>query len=262
MEKENEVLKVIEEVTILGKKIKFYNSLDNPLFLAKDVAIWIDYSVSNVGKMLSNVDNDERTTRKFCTNGSNYNTEAWFLTEDGLYECCMNSRKPIAKQMKKEIKRYLKSIRLTGGTIEKGRESEMVEYYFSQFSDDTKLAMVRELEMKNEELQNKLDEAESNWKTLTDCTGTFSMNQIAHLVGVGEYTLFEYLRKMKILFKNEDNDNIPYEKPIHKDKFCVVPAIASNGVMHSQTRVYPKGIKYIMMRLRKAGYLHNKSEVA
>lgn len=106
-----------------------YENIENPLFLAKNIAEWIDYSVSNVSKMLKSVDCDEKTTRKFCTSGSNYQTKALFLTEDGLYECYMQSKKPIAKQMKKEIKQYLKSIRLTGAAIPEGREEEMVSKY-------------------------------------------------------------------------------------------------------------------------------------
>ena len=47
-------------------------------------------------------------------NGSNYKTEAWFLTEDGLYEVLMQSRKPIAKEFKKKVKEILKSIRKHG----------------------------------------------------------------------------------------------------------------------------------------------------
>lgn len=65
--------------------------------------------------MLANVDEDEKTTRKIIPNGSNYKTEAWFLTEDGLYEVLMQSRKPKAKEFKKEVKKILKSIRKTGG---------------------------------------------------------------------------------------------------------------------------------------------------
>ena len=45
------------------------------------------------------------------------NTEYWFLTEDGLYEVLMQSRKPIAKQFKKEVKKILKSIRKHGGYL-------------------------------------------------------------------------------------------------------------------------------------------------
>ena len=130
------VLTVIQETEILGKKIQMYQSIENPLFLAKDVAKWIEYSISNVSKMLKWVDESEKTVRKFCTSGSNYQTEAWFLTEDGLYECCMQSKKPIAKQMKKEIKKYLKSIRLTGASIPAGQEQKMVSYYFSSLSSE------------------------------------------------------------------------------------------------------------------------------
>lgn len=45
------------------------------------------------------------------------NTEYWFLTEDGLYEVLMQSRKPKAKEFKKEVKKILKSIRKTGGYV-------------------------------------------------------------------------------------------------------------------------------------------------
>ena len=45
---------------ILGKKIQMYGSIENPLFLARDVANWIEYSASNVSKMLKSVDNDEK----------------------------------------------------------------------------------------------------------------------------------------------------------------------------------------------------------
>ena len=36
----------------------------------------------------------------------------WFLTEYGLYEILMQSRKPIAKQFKGEVKKLLKALRL------------------------------------------------------------------------------------------------------------------------------------------------------
>lgn len=39
-------LKIIDERELLGKQFKIYGDLENPLFLAKDVAEWIDYSKS------------------------------------------------------------------------------------------------------------------------------------------------------------------------------------------------------------------------
>lgn len=107
-------LKVLNEQEVLGKQFRVYGTVEEPLFLAKDVAEWIEYSVSNVSKMLAAVDDEEKTIRTISTSGSNYQTEAWFLTEDGLYEVLMQSRKPIAKQFKKEVKEILKTIRKHG----------------------------------------------------------------------------------------------------------------------------------------------------
>ena len=72
-------LEIIEKRELLGKQFKIYGDLENPLFLAKDVAEWIDYEISNVSKMVKNVDDDEKIITRIN------NTSAIFLTEDGLY---------------------------------------------------------------------------------------------------------------------------------------------------------------------------------
>ena len=103
------VLQVIEQREVLGKQLTMYGDFENPLFLAKEVAEWIDYDLSSINKMLNSVDEDEKVRNIVPTLGGNQ--EAWFLTEDGLYEVLMQSRKPIAKQFKKEVKTLLKNIR-------------------------------------------------------------------------------------------------------------------------------------------------------
>ncbi len=103
------VLQVIEQRKILGKQLTMYGNFEEPLFLAKEVANWIDYSESNVSKLVAMVDEEEKVRNIITTLGGNQ--EMWFLTEDGLYEVLMQSRKPIAKQFKKEVKTLLKNIR-------------------------------------------------------------------------------------------------------------------------------------------------------
>lgn len=93
---------------VLGKEFKIYGTIEAPLFLAKDVANWIEHS--DVSKMMKSVDEDEKVKNIVRTLGGNQ--EMWFLTEDGLYEVLMQSRKPIAKQFKKKVKEILKSLRL------------------------------------------------------------------------------------------------------------------------------------------------------
>ena len=106
-------LQVIREQEVLGKEFKIYGTVENPLFLAKDVATWIKHS--DVSMMLKKIDEDEKLIQTLFVSGQN--RQMWFLTEDGLYEVLMQSRQPIAKDFKKEVKKILKQIRQTGGYI-------------------------------------------------------------------------------------------------------------------------------------------------
>lgn len=101
---------IIEQSTILGKQFNIYGDVENPLFLAKDVATWIEYSESNISRMLEMVDQSEKL--KLKTLISDQNRDMWFITEDGLYELLMRSTVPIAKQFKTEVKKLLKDLRL------------------------------------------------------------------------------------------------------------------------------------------------------
>ena len=101
------VLQVIEQREILEKQLTMYGDFEDPLFLAKEVAEWIENKQPT--QMVELVDEDEKL--KCIINTSGQNREMWFLTEDGLYEVLMQSRKPIAKQFKKEVKTLLKNIR-------------------------------------------------------------------------------------------------------------------------------------------------------
>ena len=105
-------LKVLSEQEVLGKHFRVYGTAEEPLLLAKDVAEWIEYDTSSVNKMITNVDDDEKVRKNVPTLGGIQ--ESWFLTENGLYEVLMQSRKPIAKQFKKEVKEILKTIRKHG----------------------------------------------------------------------------------------------------------------------------------------------------
>lgn len=84
-------LQIIERREVLGKDFKIYGDLEKPLFLAKDVALWIEHS--NVSAMLESVDDNEKVLieaptidSKDCLESGNLQTKRWFLTEDGLYE--------------------------------------------------------------------------------------------------------------------------------------------------------------------------------
>jgi prophage antirepressor-like protein len=103
-------LKVLNEQEVLGKQFKVYGTAEEPLFVANDVADWIEHS--NVTEMLRGIDDDEKLVSTILRAGQNRQMN--MLTENGLYEVLMQSRKPIAKQFKKEVKEILKTIRKHG----------------------------------------------------------------------------------------------------------------------------------------------------
>ncbi|MET7017240.1 BRO-N domain-containing protein [Bacillus mycoides] len=98
-------LTVIHQQEVLGRGFKVYGSIEEPLFLAKDVAEWIEHT--NLTMMMKVVDEDEKVIIKVPTKkslgGLQGNTNYTFLTEEGIYELLMLSRKPIAKQWKKQV---------------------------------------------------------------------------------------------------------------------------------------------------------------
>lgn len=96
-------LTIINEQEVLGKHFTVYGTADEPLFLAKDVAEWIEHSKPSI--MIDTVDEDEKLRETIFTSGQN--REVWFLTENGLYEVLMQSRKPLAKEFKKKSQRNL-----------------------------------------------------------------------------------------------------------------------------------------------------------
>lgn len=103
---------ILRTINAQGHELNIYGTTEEPLFLAVEVAKMIDYSVGKTGHMLHMVDQDEKLTLTIVRSGQR--RQMWFLTEDGLYEVLMQSRKPIARRFKRAVKDILKDLRLSG----------------------------------------------------------------------------------------------------------------------------------------------------
>ena len=224
-----------------------------PWFVAKDVCDILE--VGNPSQALSRLEKDEKNT--IILNEGIGNPNKAVISESGFYTLVLSSRKKIAKPFRLWVTReVLPQIRQTGGYIPI-KEEESNEVFLAravQVANET-IKHKDEIIANQQKRIESLEETEKDWKLLMDCKGTFSINEIAHFIGIGEYKLFARMREIGILFKNENGDNVPYEKPAHKGKFISIPAIAPDGTVHLQTRVYPEGISYITKLLRKYGYL-------
>ena len=251
-------LTVIHEQVVLEKEFKVYGTADEPLFLAKDVAEWIDYAFKdknkgtrNVNMMLNTVDEDEKLVATLFTSGQNRNM--WFLTEDGLYEVLMQSRKPIAKQFKKKVKQILKQIRQTGGYIPVTEEESSEEIMAKAVLIAQKTLKKKQLELEQKKAENMkllsiVDEQEEiirKYEALFGTKDCCSMKEFASFLGIGRNTLFSILRDNKILMKN----NLPYAPYIKYFK------ITYNQNGYPCTLVTQAGAKYLVRKLTKLGYL-------
>ena len=113
-------IQVLKQTELLGHQFTVYGTAENPMFLAREIAECIDYDKTSLNKLVASVDDDEKGRNIIPTPGGNQ--QVWFLTEGGLYEVLMQSRKPIAKQFKKGVKQILHEVRTTGGYISTKQE--------------------------------------------------------------------------------------------------------------------------------------------
>ena len=266
---ENE-LQVIDERELFGKEFRIYGTAENPLFLAKQIAELIDYSFKDsrkihrdVSKMLSSVDEEEKlkSTLKLggedCSHGGiRKNTEMWFLTEDGLYEVLMQSRKPIAKQFKKEVKNILKTIRkhgayMTENTIEKAlTDPDFLIQLATQLKEE------REQKKKLEATIEEQKPLVSFANTVTESSDCLDIGEFAKVIKgedikMGRNKLFQWLRNNKYLMDN----NVPYQKYIDNGLFKVIEVTKKSayddGRIYTKTLVTGKGQIYILEKLKE-----------
>lgn len=206
-------LTVIQQQEILGKPFTVYGDFENPLFLAREVAEWIEHS--NVSMMLQSIDDDEKELHQIGTLNNAYS--AWFLTEDGVYEVLMQSRKPIAKQFKKEVKAVLKSIRKHGAYM----TTETLEQALLNPDTMIKLCMqLKEEQNKNGELQLKNAELTVNNQIMKPKADYFdelvergtltNFRETAKLFDVREKEFINFLIDKKYIYRDKKGKLVPY----------------------------------------------------
>ena len=215
-------IEILHRTTLLGKEIDVWGTFEHPLFRASDVADWLHNS--NVSNMVKKVDEDEVTKYNL---GSRQG-ETLFLTENGLYEILMLSRKKEAKQFKKGVKAILHEIRTKGGyiTTQQNDTPEMIMARALKVADETikrNEERLKALETQNQmqseqiELQKKeivvsAPKAKYYDDTLAsqDC---ITSTQVADDLGISAKTLNKKLAAAKIIYFQSDQWHLrmPYK---------------------------------------------------
>ena len=189
-------LQIINEQEVLGKKFRIYGDFENPLFLAKDVANWIEHS--NASKMVSDADLDEteKVTGRLSTLTNSYS--ALFLTEDGLYEVLMQSRKPIAKEFKKRVKEILKGLRTGKCYIVPQNYKEAIQHLLTQIEQNEQLQL--ENKMKDQQIRELKPKADY-YDLILQSKGLVTTNAIAKDYGMSARALNTKLHELFVQYK-------------------------------------------------------------
>ena len=106
-------MEIVGNIRFMDHILAVYDSLDEPLFKASDVANIIEYSDGNVWKMLEMCEADEKLNLPLVVAGQRRSVS--FVTETGLYNVLSQSRKPIARAWRRIVHTELINLRKAKG---------------------------------------------------------------------------------------------------------------------------------------------------
>lgn len=210
-----------------GFNAKIYGTAENPLFLAKDIAELIEHS--RASEMLKTVDDDEKLMQPILASGQNRNM--WFLTEDGLYEVLMSSKKQQAKVFKKKVKEILKMIRKNGAYMTDKKALDVIN---GSGLADLLLQAGQQLKAKEliiTEMKPKALFADS----VATSQSSILVGHLAKLLRqngfeIGQNRLFEQLRNQGWLSNRKGEDwNMPTQKSLDRGFFEIKETTHNNA---------------------------------
>ena len=211
-------------------------------FVGKDVAEILGYT--NPSKALADhVDEEDKLNNESLS--SLGQRGGWLINESGLYSLVLSSKLPTARQFKRWItKEVIPSIRKTGGYFATPKTYvEALRALADAEEEKERLAL------ENEEMKPKAD----FYDNVTGSSDTIEIGEVAKVLncGIGRNKLFDFLRKEKVLMKN----NIPKQHFVDEGYFRVIETkyTKPNGdvSINLKTVVYQKGVDYIRKLLIK-----------
>ena len=260
-------IQVLSETELLGHKFTVYGTAENPLFLAKEVAECIDYAKRSNGSynttmMLQSVDEEEKVANIVDTLGGNQ--QVWFLTEDGLYEVLMQSRKPIAKEFKKGVKEILKTIRKTGGYLATKQDDTPEEIMARALTIAQATLAKREerlkqleaqaeqqqvtIEIQTEEIKKSAPKV-SYYDNHLQSVNALTTTQIAKEIGVSAEKLNNKLKELGIQFRQSGQWLLksPYDKwGMHETRTNIFTSERGNTYTNTYTVWTQRGRRFII----------------
>lgn len=211
--------------------------------VGKDVAELLGYKNTR-DALHKHVDEEDKS--EVAIHDGSQNRNMVVINESGLYSLVLRSKLPQAKNFKHWVtNEVLPSIRKHG--------AYMTEQTLEQAltSPDFLIQLANQLKQEQEArklAEQQKDELNKEVNTLLVAEDTISFRDFSQIVDIGRTRLFEILRDMEILDKN----NIPYQR--YSKYFEVINAVKGDKV-YPTTRIKPVGQDYLYKRLTLDGYI-------
>lgn len=109
-------IKIVGSICFDDHELNVYGDLEEPLFMAVEIAKLIDYSTGNTSHMLEKICEEDEIVvlvvrSSYGRNGTTRYQKKYFVTELGLYNILSQSRKPIARKWRRIVHQQLIDMR-------------------------------------------------------------------------------------------------------------------------------------------------------
>jgi anti-repressor protein len=258
-------LQIVGSREILGKAVIAFGTLEHPLFPAKEVAEWIEHR--DISSMLRSVDENEKVRidgdmpdpAQLAESG-NLRTSRWYLTEEGLYEVLMLSRKPAAKEFKNGVKKMLHDIRMGKLGVTRSLEEfltnpETILKIATNWKIDRDKLLVAETKIKFDrpkvEFANAVGEC-CNGKGLREFAIALKQNGIVR----NEHEFIVWLLQRKYLYRTQKGTLMPYAQYVKEAGYFWLKTVVTEDRFGEkkerlQVKITGKGQEYLQQRLMK-----------
>lgn len=245
-------------------EIRTAGTVEEPLFCLADVCSCLGLSAKGVNQRLS-----KGVVSTYPLETAGGTQQALFVTEDGLYDVILDSRKPEAKAFRKWItSEVLPSIRRTGGYIA-SKDDDTPEEIMARaliIAQDTmqrQRERISRLQAENREQADRIaaDAPKVLFaNALKASDRSILVGELAKILkqngyDTGQKRLFAWLRESGYLMKGGSERNQPTQRSMEMGLFEVTKGVVTRPddtvLTTVTTKVTPKGQEYFINKLVK-----------
>lgn len=215
-----------------------------PWFVLTDLCRVLE--LSNSSMVASRLNEADLSTTEVRSGGQN--RTMYVANESGMYEVVFMSRKPEAAAFRRWItSEVLPSIRKTG-SYQVQSQFELPQTY-----SEALRAHAREVEAREamESYARELEPAADAYKAFMDGDGSYSVGNVAKMLGMSQNKLFDELRGRGIMIAKGAMRNTPYQRYMHHFAVKAFDYSRHDGTTGTSytTRVQPSGVEFIRRKL-------------